>query len=397
MSSASACPTHTEPGAGITLLLACACGAIVANLYYAQPLAGLIAGAIGLPSSMAGLVVTLSQMGYCLGLLLVVPLGDLVENRRLVVATLSLGVLALLMAAFSAHSGPFLMAAFCIGLTSVVAQVLVPFATHLASDATRGRMVGNVMSGLMLGILISRPLASFIASAFGWHAVFLFSAAAMASLSILLHYRLPERRPHSSYGYVALLRSMWSLWRTTPVLRQRAGYQFFMFCSFSMFWTTTPLLLAGSAYHFSQVGIALFALAGVTGAIAAPIAGRLADRGLTRRGTGLAFVLAFFGYAISLTANRGGAGYMALLVASAVLLDMGVTANLVLGQRAIFAQGAETRSRMNGLFMAIFFMGGAIGSVLGAWLFAQYGWPLVAIAGMALATIPFAVYLTHKD
>ncbi|HEY8338023.1 MAG TPA: MFS transporter, partial [Tardiphaga sp.] len=263
---------------GLTILLAVATGLIAANIYYAQPLAGPIGAALGMPSGATGLIVTLTQIGYGAGLLLIVPLGDLVENRRLVLCVIGLGALALLGAALSSHPAPFLAASLLIGLGSVAVQILVPYAAHLAPEAIRGRAVGNVMSGLALGIMLARPVASLITAWSSWRVVFVLSAVMMAVLAIVLRMVLPQRRPHSRMSYGALLASMGRLVVTTPVLRRRALYQAALFASFSLFWTVTPLLLAGPAFRLSQTGIGLFALAGVAGAIASPLAGRLADR-----------------------------------------------------------------------------------------------------------------------
>jgi len=380
---------------GLTLLLATAAGLIVANIYYPQPLAGPISTALGLSPQSAGLVVTMTQIGYALGLLLLVPLGDLVENRRLILSAVAVATMALVVAALSHHAATFLAAAFVIGLGSVAVQVLVPLAAHLAPQAQRGRAVGEVMSGLMLGIMLARPAASMITYALSWHAVFWISAGLMVALTIVMRIALPPRRPTMKLSYLALLRSMASLALTTPVLQRRALYHAALFGAFSLFWTTSPLELA-QVFHLSQAGIALFALAGVAGAISAPIAGRLADRGWTRIATGLAMAAV----AAAFLLGRLGLGATPLglsaLVATAILLDFGVTANLVLGQRAIFMLGDEARSRLNGLYMATFFAGGAACSALGGWAYAQGGWSLTMWVGLALPILAFVFYLTER-
>ena len=378
----------------LTLLLAAACGLIVANIYYPQPLAGPISASVGLPPHAAGLIVTMTQIGYVAGLLLIVPLGDVLENRGLVLALVGLSAAALLATALSRHAAPFLAAALAIGIGTVAVQVLVPYASHLAPEAVRGRVVGNVMSGLMLGIMLARPAASFVTAALSWHAVFVISAAVMVGLALVLRAALPVRRPAPGLGYVALLRSMGGLVRHTPLLRRRALYQACLFGAFSLFWTTAPLLLA-QTYHLTQTGIAWFALAGVAGAVSAPIAGRVADRGWTRPATGLAMALVAASFVLSWFGRSGSAASLAALVTAAVLLDFGVTANLVLGQRAIYALGAEFRGRLNGLFMAMFFIGGAFGSAVGGWAFAQGGWTLACAVGLALPILALVHYATE--
>lgn len=380
--------------AWLTLLLATACGLIAANIYYAQPLVGPISAALGLSPQAAGLIVTMTQIGYGAGLLLVVPLGDLFENRRLVLIILCVGILALVGASLATHAATFLTAALLIGLGSVAVQVLVPYAAHLAPEAVRGRVVGNVMSGLMLGIMLARPVASFVTDLLSWHAVFALSAAVMVVLGLVLRFALPRRQPPPGLSYGKLLASMSRLARHTPVLQRRALYHACLFGGFSLFWTTVPLQLAGT-FHLSQTGIALFALAGVAGAIAAPIAGSVADRGWSKPATALAMLIAAAAFLLGRSGLSGSPMGLALLVLAAILLDFGVTAHLVLGQRAIFSLGAELRSRLNGLFMATFFVGGAIGSALGGWAFAQGGWSLAMWIGLGLPVLAFAGYLTE--
>jgi predicted MFS family arabinose efflux permease len=380
----------------ITFLLATACGVIVANLYYAQPLVGPISVATNLSPEAAGLIVTLTQIGYGMGLLFIVPLSDLVENRRLVVSALVVVVCALVAATLAHNALLFLAASLFIGLGSVAAQVLVPYAAHLATEERRGRVVGNVMSGLLLGIMFARPVASFITDIWGWQTVFALSAGITAVLTIVLALVLPARKPSPIMNYSELIGSLWSLFKTTAILRRRAIYQACLFGAFSLFWTVVPLWLA-SYFHLSQQGIALFALAGVAGAIAAPIAGRLADRGWTRLLSGLAIVIAASSFLLTHIFQENSTTALAMLVLAAIMLDMGVSANLVLGQRAIYSLGGEVRGRLNGLYMAIFFAGGAIGSALGGWSYAYGGWLLSSILGFSMPVAALLYYFTEKE
>ena len=364
-------------------LLAISTGLIVANLYYAQTLVGPIAAATGLSAAAAGLIVTLTQVGYCLGLLFIVPLGDLLENRRLVVTALLMTSGALLTAALTSSATAFLAAALCIGLGSTAAQVLVPFAAHLSREATRGQTVGKVMSGLLIGIMLARPAASLIADQIGWHSIFFMAAGAMLLLAGLLWRRLPQRLPDASLGYAALLGSMWHLLLATPALRRRAAYHAGMFGAFSLFWTTVPLVLA-SSFKLSQTGIAVFALVGMAGAIASPIAGRLADSGYTRSATTAALLLAMVALALPMLVRGTDSVALGVLVLASIVLDMGVAANLVLGQRTIFALGAQVRSRLNGVYFALFFAGGAFGSAVGGWMLAAHGYLATLALGAAM-------------
>lgn len=383
------------PSSWLTVLLAASCGLIAANLYYAQPLVGPISQSLGMSPGAAGLVVTLTQIGYGLGLLLIVPLGDLVETRRLVLTVMALGALSLVAAALSTGPVPFLAAALCIGLGSVSVQILVPYAAQLAPEAQRGRVVGNVMSGLMLGIMLARPVSSLIAAMASWHAVFAVSFLVMLALGAVLYRALPPRPPVVSLSYGSLIASMGNLVLTQPVLRRRALYQAGMFGAFSLFWTAAPLYLA-QGFGIGQVGIALFALAGVAGAVAAPIAGRIADRGWTRAGTTLAMLVCILSFAATLMAAPGSDLGIALLVAAGIAIDFGVTTNVVLGQRAIYNLGDAFRSRLNGIYMATFFAGGAVGSALGAWAYAHGGWTWTAWAGLSLPLAALAFFATER-
>ena len=390
-------PKFQSVSGWITVLLAVSCGLIVANIYYAQPLIGPISAELGLSPQSAGLIVTMTQIGYGAGLLLIVPLGDLMENRRLVLAVISLGAVALSGAALSSRPLPFLAASLLIGLGSVAVQILIPYAGHLAPEAARGRVVGNVTTGLMIGVMLSRPVASFIAASSSWHVVFGASAVVMIVLALVLRRMLPARLPAARLGYGALLSSMVQLVRTTPVLRRRAFYQACLFASFSLFWTTAPLLLAGPAFHLSQRGIAMFALAGAAGAVAAPIAGRVADRGWTRPATALAMLLALGGFALTGAVAPGSTLSLTALVVAAIAIDFGVQANVVLGYRALFVLGAETRSRLNGLYMTTFFLAGAIGSAVGGWAYANGGWALAASIGAAPPLAALIYLATESD
>ncbi|HDX9637472.1 TPA: MFS transporter [Bacillus cereus] len=381
---------------GLIILLATSCGIIVANLYYAQPLIGVISNVIGLSNSSAGLIVTLTQIGYVVGLLFLVPLGDIVENKKLILILLFLSAFALISMVFVKSATLLLIVSFFIGLGSVAAQVLVPLVSYLSSENARGRVVGNVMSGLLLGIMLARPISSLVADIWGWSAIFALSATVIIVLTFVLTKVLPTRKPKGKTNYRALLNSMWQLLRTTPILRRRAIYHACVFGAFSLFWTTVPLLLSSPAFHFSQTAIALYALVGITGAVAAPIGGRLADLGWTRPATGIALTVVIISLILPLFIQSSSPFGIAVLVIAAILLDMGVSANLVLSQRLIFSLNPEIRSRLNGLFMAIFFLGGAVGSFIGGWAYALGGWNLTLWIGIAFPTIALLYFASEK-
>jgi predicted MFS family arabinose efflux permease len=383
-----------HPGSGLsaalTLLFAVATGAMVGTLYYAQPLLGPIARDLHMAPRLAGLLVTVTQLGYVIGLLFIVPLGDRVENRHLVLGLLIAVTAALALTALAQNAAWFLVAAILVGIASCAVQILVPMAASLATPARRGEVVGNVMAGLLLGILLARPAASVIAYIAGWRAVFAIAAALMAALLLLLLRFLPRIQPTGTMPYPALIGSMLRLYATEPVLRRRALYQCAAFGTFSLFWTAVPLLLAHD-FHLNQLGIALFALVGAAGAASAPIAGRLADRGHSQIGTAASLGSIIIAFALSALAVAWH--NLILLAAAGILLDIGVQANNVLGQRAIYSLAPTLRARLNGAYMAAFFVGGATGSALGSQLLLDHGWPGIALAGM-IAPACALTYLT---
>jgi predicted MFS family arabinose efflux permease len=382
-------PTMTR---GMVMLFAFCCGAIVGNLYYAQPIIGLIAPDIGLSSTMASFIVSLTQIGYAVGLFFLVPLGDLLENRRLMIMTALLAIISLLGAAFSQTPNIFLIASLLVGFSSVSVQILIPLAAHLAPEESRGRVVGSIMGGLLLGILLARPLASVIADHFGWRAVFGTAAVVMVLISIVLATTMPKRQPSHTASYGQLLGSLWTLLRKQPVLRQRALYQGLMFASFSLFWTAVPLELARN-HGLSQSQIAIFALVGAIGAIAAPISGRLADAGHTRIASLGALIFAALAF---LPALIHPAFSVIALAITGVLLDFCVQMNMVLGQRAIYALDPHSRSRLNALYMTSIFIGGALGSAIASVLFDHGGWLWIVIAGSAFPLVALLAFLKHS-
>jgi predicted MFS family arabinose efflux permease len=383
-------PTALTPGRlrFVTFVLAAACGLTVANLYYAQPLLTLIATSLHVGQGAATIVVTLTQIGYALGLIFVLPLGDLFENRALTSRLLVGTTLALLLAAFSPVFGVFLAAAVLIGLTSCVAQILVPLAAHLAPPASSGRVVGRVMSGLLLGILLARTVASLVAAAWGWRTIYLISAVLMLCLAVVLRRTLPVRRPDTGRSYPRLLASVVELARTEPVLRRRAICQATMFGAFSVFWTVITFQLIDQ-HHFTQSQVGLFALVGAAGAAAAPLGGRLADRGHGRSGSGAALLL---GSAALVVACLGHASVI-LLAVGAVLLDLAVQCHGVMSQHEIYGLRSTARARINTVFMGTTFVGGALGSACAGALNTAYGWTAATAFGAVLPLLGFVVWL----
>ncbi len=377
---------------GLTLLFAFGAGATVANIYYSQPLIGLISQSLGMETRLAGLIVTLTQIGYGAGLFFIVSLSDLVENRRLI-QVMTLVLIAGLLGIASAHSVPMFMAAsFLVGIGAVGTQVLVPFAVHLAREHERGRVVGNVMAGLLSGIMLARPISSGMAAYFGWRSVFVASSVAMAGLLILLSLRLPRRLPKTGEHYGQILLSMLRLMATVPALQRRAFYQGSVSLVFNLFWTAVPLLLA-DRFGFDQRGIALFALAGAGGALAAPLAGRLGDRGYVRAGTGFALVGMLV--ALLLSGWFQQAHWLIGLALAAILLDAMAQTNQVMSQRVIYGLPAELRGRLNAAYMTVMFLMAALGSTLAALLYVGGGWWQAVSVPAGLLVVVLAVFATE--
>jgi predicted MFS family arabinose efflux permease len=381
-----------EPSATLVTVFAIATGALVANIYYAQPLSASIGKELGIQPDLAGAVVSITQIGYGAGLFLLVSLADLVENKRLVLTMLSLTIVGLIGVATATSTSLFFAASFLVGLCSTGAQVLVPFIAHLVPEARRGRIVGNVMFGLLGGIMLARPAALFIAANLGWRAVFWCSAALMLLIGAALFRLMPSHQPSGGKHYFQILRSMAGLFRDLPVLRRRSLYQALMFAAFNMFWTAAPIMLA-EHFGMSQQDIALFALAGAGGALAAPFAGRFADRGYVRSMTaGAMLSLGLTCYAAGWAADWKWLGALVVLT---LIFDAAVQTNQIVGQRIIFSTPQETRGRVNAIYMTINFIGGAIGSVLGTITYHSGGWSATAAAGGFIGIVLLAVFLTE--
>jgi predicted MFS family arabinose efflux permease len=381
----------------LNLAFAIAVGVLAANLYYAQPLVAQISKALGLKPELAGLVVTLTQMGYGLGVLLIVPLGDIIENKKLTLFMVGVTIIGVLGLAYSTSLIPYFIAAFATGVGASSVQILVPYAASIVPDEKRGALVGTLMSGLMIGIMLSRPASGILTDMFTWHTVFVVSAVLMAVIGVMLWKVLPVREPtNKDMKYGKLLLSMTELYMTTAVLRRRAIYQAFLFGSFCLFWTAAPLHLAGDAFNLSATQIAIFALVGVGGAVISPYAGKASDKGWVYGATLAAMIASSLSFLLTHLFKAGSTPALIAMVVSAILLDAGVIANLVLGQREIFTLPAVYRSRLNGLYIATIFIGGATGSALGAWSFARGGWDLTTWVGFALPASALIYFLTEK-
>jgi predicted MFS family arabinose efflux permease len=384
--------THDGLPNSLILLLAASAGFAVAALYYSQPMLGELGPDIGASARSVGFVPTLTQLGYALGILLLAPLGDRFDRRRIILAKASVLVLALLAAAFSPSVGPLLLASLVIGLTATLAQDVVPAAATLAREAHRGKVVGTVMTGLLLGILLSRVLSGFVAEHFGWRAMFVVAAVSIAFIGVAAARGLPHLRPTTQLGYGALLGSLAQLWRKHGALRRATFAQGLLSVGFSAFWSTLAVMLHGAPFHLGSAAAGAFGLAGAAGALAAPIAGRIADRRGPELVIRLGAVLVVVSFAAMLLAPlMAPAARLGLIVASAIGFDFGLQAALIAHQTVVYGIDPGARSRLNAVFFTGVFIGMAAGSALGALVLAQWGWSGVALLAMLSALGALAV------
>ncbi|MFE1954236.1 MFS transporter [Streptomyces sp. NPDC059524] len=385
--------THAGPRRSLLLLMAVATGLSCAGNYVAQPLLDLISRDLGLGSVLTGLVVTAAQAGYALGLMLIIPLGDVLDRRRLAVTLFSATALFLTVSAL-APSGPVLLASTILtALTSVGAQVLVAHAAALATAETRGRAVATVMSGVLLGGLLARTAAGGLSGLGGWRTAYWVLAVLMAAMAVVLHRYVPRLFDSTDLRYPALLRSTLALLREEPVLRRRALLGGLSFASYSVQLTAITFLLSGAPYHWSAPAIGLFGLIGAVGVLTMTFAARLADRGKVSLVTGTAVALLLLGW----PALYFGAHSLIWLVVGVIALNIGQQAVLNSSQTVIYGLRPEARSRVNSAFSTSFFFGGATGSALAAVVWAAAGWTGITALGAGLAALGLVVWLTGRD
>ena len=371
----------------VVAAMAFSTGAVVANLYYAQPLEDTLASAFHASTGAVGLVITLIQIGYAIGLATLVPLGDLLERRKLLVTLLAVTVAGLVVMATAPSLAVLGSAAVLVGITSVAAQIVVPFAAHIAEEGQQGRVVGTVMSGLLIGILISRTVSGLVAQVSSWRAVFVLGAVLTAVVAGLLWRELPKLEPTVRMKYPTLLASVLRLVREEPTLRLRMVYGGLVFASFSVFWTSSGFLLART-YHWNDAAIGLFALVGAAGAVAARFAGKLADWGHARLATGGFIGIAALSYGLI---ALGGHSIIALAIGVA-LLDLGVQGTQISNQSLIYRLRGDARSRLNTAYMTCYFVFGSIGSGLSAAVYSMDGWNGVCLLGAAFVVVGVLIW-----
>jgi predicted MFS family arabinose efflux permease len=380
-------------------LMAVTCAVTVANLYYAQPLLHAIGGALHVGPESASLLVTAGQLGYAAGLLLIVPIGDITRRRPLLTALLAVDTLALVASAVAPDLQLLGALAVVIGVTSVVVQMLVPYAATLAPDAQRSRVIGTLMSGLLIGILLSRTFSGVIAAVAGWRVVYAAAAGAMALTTIALRLTLPDHRRELAVSYREQMRGVLAVVRSEPVLRWRSVIGACGFAAFGCFWTTATFLLSGPQYGFSQLGIGLFALVGAAGAVTAASGGRLLDRRRDLRwaiaGIPLALTVVSFGF-IGLGGAHLGAWSLVLLIIGVLLMDACVQASHVINQSVIYDLLPEARSRLTTVYMTTYFIGGAVGSAAGSQAYAHGGWAAASATAAVFPVLGLLAWLAAR-
>ena len=377
---------------GLTLLMSAGCAVSVANMYYCQPLLAQMGASVPGGQRVASYIPTFTQVGTMLGMGLFVPLGDMFERRRLIV-TLSLALAGTAILNAIAPNAPWLAAAsFALGLTSIIPHLILPFVAQLSEPAERGKALGIVVSGLLIGILCARTFSGFAGAAFGWRSVYWVGALAMITLAGVMRRKLPESHPATSLSYPQLLRSLVQFVRRYSELRQAAVTGGLLFGAFSAFWSTLIFQLMTPPFHYGSRIAGLFGLIGAAGAAAAPVMGRLADRRGARTTLALSLLITALSFLIFLVAGQSMAG----LVAGVILMDLGVQAGHVSNQTRIYAILPEARSRLNTVYMVTYFLGGALGSALGAYGWNRAGWTGVCVVGLGLMFIALAYHFSAR-
>ncbi|VVE66926.1 MFS transporter [Pandoraea captiosa] len=373
-----------ELSARLILLLATGTGLTVASLYYAQPMLGIMTDDIHAANTTVGWVPTLTQLGYALGILLLVPLGDRIDRRRIVLTKGVILTLALLLAAFAPGIGTLLVASLAIGLTATMAQDIVPAAAALAPESIRGRVVGTVMTGLLLGILLSRVVSGFVAQNFGWRAMYVVAAISVAAFGLVAWRGLPSFHPTTQLTYRQLIGSVVGLWRRHPALRRAAFAQGLLSVGFSAFWSTLAVMLHEAPFHLGAAAAGAFGLAGAAGALGAPIAGRIADKKGPQVVTRLGAAMVAVSFAAMLFAPMlSPHAQLWLIGLGAIGFDLGVQVALISHQTIVYGIEPAARSRLNAVLFVCVFIGMSLGSVLGSQALAYFGWTGVA----SLATL----------
>jgi predicted MFS family arabinose efflux permease len=383
--------------AGLVLLLAAAAGLAVASLYYSQPMLGILQSGLSTSTRAVGMVPMSTQLGYALGILLLAPLGDRFDRRRVILAKAAALVGALLLAAASPSISCLLTASFAIGLSATMAQDIVPAAATLAPDARRGKIVGTVMTGLLLGILLSRVVSGFVAEHYSWRTMFVAAAASVAAIGVAAWRGLPSFKPTTHLPYRALIASLGHLWWHHRALRRATFAQGLLAMGFSAFWSTLAVMLQSAPFHLGSAVAGAFGLAGAAGALAAPLAGRLADRRGPELVARLGIVVATASFAVmALGSTMAPHAQLLLLAGATVGFDLGVQTTLIAHQTIVYGIDPASRSRLNAVLFVGMFIGMAAGAGIGSLMLAQWGWAGVIALAVTTSVASLAVRMWRR-
>jgi predicted MFS family arabinose efflux permease len=377
----------------LLLLMSISAGVVVANLYYNQPLLELMARSFKTAPRWIGLIPTLTQIGYAIGMLLFIPLGDVADRRKLILTMSALSMGALIVTALAPSFFVLAIASLAVGVFSIVPQLLVPLAAYLARAEERGRAVGDVMSGLLIGILLARTVAGTVGEHLGWREMYWVASGLMALITIAMWAMLPRVHGETDHSYLELQRSLLRLRKTEPVLREAAFVGAMLFGTFSAFWATLVFLLANPPYHYGSQVASLFGLVGVAGAAAAPVAGRMADKRDRRANLRLAIAFVIVAFVILLVWPHK----VWALVFGVILLDAGVQSGQVTNQSRIYSLTPEAHNRLNTVYMVTYFVGGALGSALGTFAWDHWHWTGVAATGLVLCAAAMMPMLRRRQ
>lgn len=337
--------------------MAISCGSLAANIYYAQPIVQFIAKDLNISSNLSGLLTTLTQIGYGLGLFFIVPMADLFKSKKIITILIGFTVISLIGTLISSNGIVFLLLTIIIGIGACAAQILVPLTMRIVPVEETGKYVGKVMSGLLIGIMIARPLSIGITEWYGWRMVFLFSLIILVAVLLIILKFLPnyEVVSNSNMSYSNLIASMVKLLINTSPLQQRAFYHACLFAAFSLYWTVLPILLRSEPLDFSNNEIALIGFVAIAGALLTPTIGKLADKGYIFSMTNVSMALVLLSIVLLFFVQDHSPLSVILILISGISIDVGVSGNLLLGQKVIFSLNPEERNRLNGLYMTIFF------------------------------------------
>ncbi|HCH50078.1 MAG TPA: MFS transporter [Proteus sp.] len=384
---------QTSLSKGLILLMAVATGMVVASNYYAQPLLDSIATYFDISATMAGFIVTTAQLSYAIGLILLVPLGDIFERRSLIITMTLISASGLLVTAMASNIWIMLLGTALSGMFSVVAQILVPFAATLAAPHQRGKAVGTIMSGLLLGILLARTVSGLMASITNWQGIFWVASVCLAILAITLWRCLPTYKSQTELNYFQLLGSIFKLFATTPVLRTRSLIGALIFAHFGLLWTSMAFLLSSNPFNYSDAVIGLFGLIGAAGALMASKAGGWVDKGKGKITTTVGLIILFISWCFIIIAPYFHWIGVVSFIIGVILLDLAVQGVHVTNQSTIYRILPDARNRLTAAYMTSYFIGGALGSLLSGYAYHQYGWIGVSIAGLVIGVLGLIVWL----